>query len=80
MGSRRLRESADCAGAAALLLWAIDWHADRDFGRIRFGRDRMKAMILGFAAAAVIALGTAVALNAVGHSTAERFSSPAVRL
>ncbi|WP_281178693.1 hypothetical protein [Azospirillum thiophilum] len=40
----------------------------------------MKAMILGFAAAAVIALGTAVALNAVGHSTAERFSSPAVRL
>ncbi|WP_372399901.1 hypothetical protein ABMY26_34160 [Azospirillum sp. HJ39] len=40
----------------------------------------MKAMILGFAAAAVIALGTAVALNAVRHSTAERFSSPAVRL
>ncbi len=40
----------------------------------------MKAMILGFAAAAVIALGTAVVLNAVGHSTAERFSSPAVRL
>lgn len=40
----------------------------------------MKAMLLGFAAAAVIALGTAAVLNAAGHSTAERFSSPAVRL
>ncbi len=40
----------------------------------------MKAMILGFAAAAVIALGTAAALNAAGHSTAERYSSTSVRL
>ncbi|WP_282183828.1 hypothetical protein [Azospirillum sp. TSO35-2] len=40
----------------------------------------MKAMMLGFAAAAVIALGAAMALNAIGHSTAERFSTPAVRL
>ncbi|WP_280109933.1 hypothetical protein [Azospirillum sp. B506] len=40
----------------------------------------MKAMILGFAAAAVIALGAAAVLNATGHSTAERFSSPSVRL
>ena len=44
------------------------------------GRHEMKAMILGFAAAAVIALGAAVALNSIGHSTAERFSSSTVRL
>lgn len=40
----------------------------------------MKAMILGFAAAAVIALGAAVALNSIDHSTAGRFSSSTVRL
>ncbi|WP_281399533.1 MULTISPECIES: hypothetical protein [Azospirillum] len=40
----------------------------------------MKAMILGFAAAAVIALGTAAVLNSFGHSTAERYSSTSVRL
>ncbi|WP_376965961.1 hypothetical protein ABNQ39_31410 [Azospirillum sp. A26] len=40
----------------------------------------MKAMILGFAAAAVIALGTAAVLITMEHSTAERFSSTFVRL
>jgi len=40
----------------------------------------MKAMILGFAAAAVIALGTAAVLNMTAHSTAERYSSTSVRL
>ncbi|WP_281280333.1 hypothetical protein [Azospirillum ramasamyi] len=40
----------------------------------------MKAMFLGFAAAAVIALGAAVALNTINHSTAAQFSSPSVRL
>lgn len=40
----------------------------------------MKAMLLGFAAAVVIALGTAAVLNSVDHSTAERYSSSSVRL
>lgn len=40
----------------------------------------MKAMLLGIAAAAVIALGTAAVLNSVGHSTAERYSSSSARL
>lgn len=40
----------------------------------------MKAMILGFAAAAVIALGTAAVLNTMDHSTAGRYSSTSVRL
>ncbi|WP_042446142.1 hypothetical protein [Azospirillum sp. B510] len=40
----------------------------------------MKAMILGFAAAAVVALCAAAALTSLGHSTAERYSSQSVRL
>ncbi|MBP2297500.1 hypothetical protein [Azospirillum picis] len=40
----------------------------------------MKAMMLGFAAAVLIALGAAAALNAVDHSTAQRFSASTVRL
>jgi len=40
----------------------------------------MKAMLLGFAAAALIALGAAVALTSVDNSTATRYAGQAVRL
>ncbi|MDQ2103498.1 hypothetical protein [Azospirillum isscasi] len=40
----------------------------------------MKAMLLGFAAAIVIAIGASVALTSVDHSSATRFSSSSVRL
>ncbi len=40
----------------------------------------MKAMLLGFAAAAVIALGAAVALTSVDDRSATRYSSSSVRL
>ncbi|TWA83480.1 hypothetical protein FBZ85_101225 [Azospirillum brasilense] len=40
----------------------------------------MKAMLLGFAAAIVIAVGASVALTAIDHSSASRFSSSSVRL
>ncbi|WP_281262077.1 hypothetical protein [Azospirillum thermophilum] len=40
----------------------------------------MKAMFLGFAAAALIAAGAAVVLNGLDASSAARFSTPAVRL
>lgn len=40
----------------------------------------MKAMLLGFAAAALIAFGAAVALTSMDHSSASRYSSQSVRL
>lgn len=40
----------------------------------------MKAMLLGFAAAALIALGAGVVLNATNMSSAERYSGQSVRL
>ncbi|QCN97965.1 hypothetical protein D3093_22785 (plasmid) [Azospirillum argentinense] len=49
--------------------------------RIRFQeRAPMKAMLLGFAAAIVIAVGASVALTSIDHSSASRFSSSSVRL
>lgn len=40
----------------------------------------MKAMVLGFAAAALIALGASVVLNSVDGSSATRYASASVRL
>lgn len=40
----------------------------------------MKAMVIGFTAAILIAVGAAAVLSSVEHSSAQRFSSPAVRL
>ncbi|WP_286191889.1 hypothetical protein [Roseomonas genomospecies 6] len=40
----------------------------------------MKAMLLGFVAAIVIAAGASVALTSIDHSSATRFSSSSVRL
>lgn len=40
----------------------------------------MKAMILGFAAAVLIAAGAAVALDRIDASSAARYSTPSVRL
>lgn len=40
----------------------------------------MKAMLLGFVAAIVIAVGASVALTSIDHSSATRFSSSSVRL
>ena len=39
----------------------------------------MKAMFLGFAAAVVIAVGAAAALDSMQHTTAEVYSTVAVR-
>ncbi|MCW2243027.1 hypothetical protein [Azospirillum canadense] len=40
----------------------------------------MKAMVLGFAAAALIAFGASVALKSVDDSSAHRYSAASVRL
>lgn len=40
----------------------------------------MKAMFLGFAAAALIAVGAGLVLTAMQTSSAQRFSTQAVRL
>lgn len=40
----------------------------------------MKAMVLGFAAAALIAFGASVVLTSLDDSTAHRYSTSSVRL
>ncbi|HEY0837032.1 MAG TPA: hypothetical protein VGE72_24185 [Azospirillum sp.] len=40
----------------------------------------MKAIVIGFAAAVLIAVGAAVVLGSIQNSTAERYASQAVRL
>lgn len=40
----------------------------------------MKAMLLGFAAAVLIAIGAAAALGTLDYSSAARYSSASVRL
>lgn len=40
----------------------------------------MKAIAIGFAAAVLIAVGAAVVLGSIQHSTAERYASQSVRL
>ncbi len=40
----------------------------------------MKAMLSGFAAMVIVAVGANIALNEIGFSSEERFSSPSTRI
>ncbi|HYH19813.1 MAG TPA: hypothetical protein VD995_14460 [Azospirillum sp.] len=40
----------------------------------------MKSIVIGLAAAVLIAVGAAVVLGSIQHSTAERYASQSVRL